>query len=381
MAARDALLSRLRRLIDDIGHGYSQSAPSFITNLVPTGIVDPTIGVLIDDSVGVEDVLLLNIPVLETGLAIALSIQTAIRIINLDYANTVVTFDLKEGYILRSPTRGSKSQIRVSIPTTGTDVTDHLKLGSHVGGFESLPVLSFGDDELEDMLDEALAAQSEYSDTSWNYDALPQNYETVVVYRSWSSVTDAMLGRAAHQFPQKVGSEESSANEVFKNLLNLAKWVRKSIEEELESLEGGVTENTATVWDSELRVVVGMNAYSEDRHIPIIASIQEGDDATQVMLEYGDILTANPKRMYVAHSVAPDLPFDQSLLNEDGYDKYSEKALSSGAVLDKELKHLSYPIIKIKGLLPETDYVFQLQVLDQNGERYFSSPLTYTTPA
>lgn len=381
MATRDALLRRLRRLTDDTGYGYSRSAPSFVTNLKTSGIADPTIAVLIDGSVSAEDVLLLNVSVLETGTAIALSLQMAIRLLNTDYASVVVTFDNEEGYIIRSPRPGSLSQVRVVIPATGIDVTDHLKLGSHVGGFESQPVLSFSDEELEELLDESLATQSEYSDTSWNYDALPQNYETVVVYRSWSSVTDAMLGRAAHQFPQKVGSEESEANEVFKNLLKLAKWVRDSIDEELETIEGGITEHAATVWDPEHRVIVGMNAYNDKRHIPSIASINTGDVSTEVILEYGEILTAHPKRMYVAHILGTALPFDQSLLNEDGYDKHSEKALATGAVLDKELKYLSYPLVKITGLLASTEYTFQLQVLDQNGERYFSAPLSFTTPA
>lgn len=392
---REDMILRLRRLIDDVGNAYSQSAPEYVTNIpalnpappaAPT-ITDPRIGVLIDG-----DTVVINVPLgpfssLTSGQAIAAAIQRGIRVADPDdrqgFTNCVCTFHRADGYVIRSGTYGSNSSIYVVAPTAGDDVTGHLKLGLGNGGYESESQLDFSDHELSAIIDDALAIQNNVGEkTSWSYDTLPAEFQTVVAYRGWATVVDTKLGRSANYFPQKVASEETSANVIFDNFYTLAKWLRDRIEEMVNGLESQVETYSIIRWDRELQKFVGDNGYYSADNRARVNAVLPGMSPGEVILEFQPILTMDTKYVYVAYSQTSPV-WDPTKLTETSFSDpgFSTVAgLATGAVLTREISGAKYNLVKITGLDPGETYHFATQVTDQNGNRYFSNEVSVTLP-
>ena len=379
--SQDALLTRLRRLIDDAGRGFSQSAPEWLDDLGAAGLTDPRIAVELDSLPRVQ-VQLGSPDYLRTGGAIAIAIQSAVRALDPDPEGTVAyqgffcRFNPKEGFLLQSGTIGSTSEVHVFPPDAGEDVTGALKLGAHVGGYEDTPTLDYTDEELNELLDLALAEQNRIGDiTTWTWATLPTQYETVITYRSWGSVIDTMLGSAAHFYPQKVAGEEVAPNRIFDNLFKLRGWLDDKLDDLLGELESQIQVAELTRWDSFQGTYVGDNAYKPSETQPIVLAALEGDVNTEAIVELAENLTMDTKKVYVAYSETPGV-FDPTLLNEEDFDILSlDAALATGSVLGKTLTQLKNPLVKITGLTPGTTYYFAAQLVDQNGNYYFSNEM------
>lgn len=382
--SQDALLTRLRRLIDDAGHGFSQSAPAWLADLGSTGLADPRIAVELDSLPRVQ-VPLGSVDYLRTGGAIAIAIQSAVRALDPDpegttaYQGFFARFNPKEGFLLRSGSIGSTSEVHVFPPDAGDDVTAALKLGAHVGGYEDTPTLNYTDEELNELLDLALAEQNRIGDiTSWTWASLPTQYETVVTYRAWGSIIDTMLGTAAHFYPQKVAGEEVSPNRIFDNLFKLRGWLDDKLDDLLEELESQIQVANLTRWDIYTGTYVGDNAYKPSETQPFLLAAIEGATNTEAIIELGENLTMDIKKVYVAYRDQEGV-FDPTLLNDDDFDILSlDAALSPGSVLAKTLTQLKNPLVKITGLTPGATYHFAAQLVDQNGNYYFSNELELT---
>lgn len=379
--SQDAMLTRLRRLIDDAGHGFSQSAPDFLQDLSASGLTDARIAVELDANPRVQ-VQLGDVSYLATGGAIAIAIQTAVRALDPDpegttaYEGFFCRFNPKEGLLLRSGTIGSTSEVHVFPPDAGDDVTDALKLGAHVGGYEDTPTLDYTDEELQELLDLALAEQNRIGDiTQWTYPTLPTEYATVVTYRAWGSIIDTKLGAAAHFYPQKVAGEEVSPNRIFDNLFRLRKWLDDKIDDITEDLESQIQVANLTRWDHFSGTYVGDNAYKPSETRPIMQTALEGEANTEAVVELAENLTMDTKKVYIAYRDQPGV-FDPTLVNDDDFD--GEEALSSGSVLSKTLTQLKNPLVKITGLTPGETYYFAAQLVDQNGNYYFSNEVELT---
>lgn len=391
---RYEMVLRLRRLIDDVGSAYSQSAPGYVTNILdlqppaPVPPIVPTIGIYIDDMEDPVDVVLAPLESLTSGQAIAAAIQRGIRaadpvLLRQGFTNCVCTFHRADGYVLRGGTYGSRSEVHVVPATTGFDVSEHLKLGLANGGYESESHLDFSDYELEAIIDDALAVQNNVGEkTSWDYDTLPPEFQTVVSYRGWATVVDTKLGRSANYYPQKVALEETSANVIFENFYKLARWLRDRIEEMVNGLESQVETYSIVRWDRELQVFVGDKAYYDSNNRARVNAVLPGMNYGEVVLEFEQLLTTDAKYVYVAYSQSSPV-WDPTKLTETSFSDpgFSRVAgLATDSTLVRELKGAKNNLVKITGLTPGETYFFATQVTDQNGNRYFSNEVSLTLP-
>lgn len=394
---REDMVLRLRRLIDDVGNAYSQSAPGFITNILelqppdpdppdpPLDPIEPTIGIYIDGAEDPVDVHIEPLASLTSGQAIAAALQRGIRAAGetQGFTNCVVTFHRADGYVIRSGTYGSKSSVHVVPSTTGFDVLEQLKLGLGNGGYESESQLDFSDEELEAILDDSLAIQNNVGEkTSWDYDTLPPEFQTVVSYRGWASVVDTKLGRAANYYPQKVASEETSANVIFENFYKLARWLQDRIDDMVNGLESQVETYSIVRWDRELQKFVGDNTYYDSDNRARVNAVLPGINPGEVVLEFEQLLTADTKYVYVAYSQARPV-WDATKLTEASFSDpgfSSVAGLADGATLTREIKGAKNNLVKITGLTPGETYYFAVQVTDQNGNRYFSNEVSVALP-
>ena len=387
MADKEVLLNRLRRLIDDAGNGHSISAPGFSTSLVSTSFSDPSIGILIDGD-GPYDVNLGDVTVLSTGNAISNAIQQAVRSSDPGlllpepkptpgWGGFYCRFDRKEGYLLQSGSIGSHSEVHVTPPTTGQDVTSLLRLGLGYGGFEDNPRLKYSDEELLSLIDNGLDTQNRVGDiTQWTFFTLPAEYETIIVYRAWGDVVDMMIGQSANYFPQKVSGEEVAPNRIFENHMRLRKWLDDKIEEMTNSIESRILVTSLLRWDKYSGTYVGDNGYKPGSNIPMLLVATQGESNTEAVLEFSEILTLDTKVIYVAYRESEGV-FDRSALTSEGFhDDKSNTVLAQGSVLARTVKQVKNTVVKITGLSPGVEYFFGLQLIDQNGNRYFSNELS-----
>jgi hypothetical protein len=375
MATQDALNRRLRRLIDDTGHGYSQSAPGFSTNLA-FAVAPLNLGIQIDDDIAPGDISLGAPASLATGQAIASAMQTAIRAADTKagYTNCTVTFDRKDGYIIRSGTAGSISLVRVVPPTAGTDASELLLLGQSRGGYESAVRALISDDELNALLDEALAIQNDIgTPTWWDYATIPPAYETLVVYRAWSSVVDIKLGQSANYHWQKVESEESHEEQIFGNFIKLAEWLKKKIDELQGQLEGGIEVTTATRWDYPSQQYLAVESHNDvAMHTAILAVSWES--ATTALVELGEILSTGFVEINVGYKVGTPVVIDRAAYNDPAYSTKT-KGFVSPSVLARVLKTGRNPMLRITGLDNAQDTYIAAMAVDVDGVRYFSNEI------
>jgi hypothetical protein len=338
------------------------------------------------------DVPLGSIAALTTGPAIARAIQTSIRAADPGLAlptpvrtpsfdGVSCIYDPREGYVIRSGTIGNLSVVHVLPPTVGDDVTGLLKLGLNEGGYESPAKVEWSDTDLGEYLDLALAEQNNTGEiTSWTYSTLPSEYENAIVYRTWASLVDTMLGRAAWFHPQKVASEEVTPNTVFDNLFKLAEWLKERLDEIVTGLDSQIECSTVVVWDREEGRYVGNNSYDGEANTPRILSILPGSTDSEAILEFAEILTPDVKIIYIGSKGSAGV-FDPTVFTASEFDALAETTgLSTGATLVRKLTSTKHTMVKVSGLSPDTTYYFAMQTLDQNGNRRFSGEVSFTTP-
>lgn len=391
MATQEALLRRLRRLIDDAGHGYSQSAPGFATDLTGLGPAAFSFGIQMGGDLIPTQV---TIPVagLSTGTAIAHALQVSVRAAdpslpngsNSQYSNFSCTFDSREGYVLRSGSIGSQSMVAVTLPTSGDDITEPLKLGLHNGGYESPAHSDFSDEELLELVDNSISEQNNIGNISyWVVDTLPPEYETVIIYRTWSALLDVMMGRSAWWHPQKVSSEEAAPNVVFDNLFRLARWLKDKLDELQDELDSRIEVGKAIVFDRQLQAYVGDEAYKNPRNNPRILAVVSGETPTSVILEFDEILTLDVKHVYIGMREGAATVWDQTKFTEQGFlnpPSNQVAGLHEDATLVRSLRSTKNTMVKVEDLSPGTVYYFAIQIVDQNGNRHFSNSYGFEVP-
>ncbi len=385
MATRDELILRLRRLIDDVGHGYSQSAPGFLTDLTGQGLVTPSIDVWVDDQPAAVNLDLSPAAALTTGTAIATALQNAIRSVDptlASYANVSVVYSRREGYSIRSGTFGSKSKVQFFPASVGDDAGFFLKLGTSFGGYETEAAFEYTDEELGDMIDSSLDLANHLTDNNWVYDTLPSSVCTIVVYGAWCTVVDTKIGRSAHYYSQKVASEEIEANVVFDNFLALGKWLKSRLDDMMDGVIGSSVECiTATRFDRACGVYVADKAYYNRSNNPRILAVIQGETTDSVIVEYESILTPDDKSLFMAYGDSAGVWDQTALSEEDRTDIYREAVgLAADATLARTLRDTKSSLMKIEGLTPGNTYYFQIQVSDQNNNRYYSNEVEYTLP-
>ena len=375
MATQDALNRRLRRLIDDTGHGYSQSAPGFSTTLA-LAAAPLNLGVQIDDDIAPGDITLGAPASLATGQAIAAALQTAIRAadIKAGYTNCSVTFDRRDGYVIRSGTAGSISMVRVVPPTVGTDAAALLKLGQTNGGYESAIRALISDEELNALLDEALAIQNSVgTPTQWDYATIPPAYETLIVYRAWGSVIDIKLGQSANYHWQKVEAEESHEEQIFANFFKLADWLKKKIDELQAELEGGIEVTTATRWDYPSQQFLAVESHFDvGMRTAILTASWES--STSAIIELGEIFSTGFVEINVGYKADNPGVIDKASYNDPSYDQKT-KGFVSPSVLARVLKTGRNPMLRLTGLDNSKDTYIAAMAVDVDGIRYFSNEI------
>lgn len=380
MATQEALIRRLRRLIDDVGHGYSQSAPGFTTDL-SAGSDPLRIGIQIDDDLAPSDITLGAAASLTTGQAIAAAIQEAIRAVATTkegYKNAIATFDRKDGYIIRSGSTGSLSYIRVTAPSAGTDVTGLLKLGQANGGYETMRKVSLSDDELAVLMDEALAQQNEVgTPTLWTYSTIPAAYESLIVYRAWASIVDIKLGQSANYHWQRVENEESHEDQIFGNFLKLADWLKKKIDELQDDLDGSSIEvSTASRWDYKSQQFIAVETHKDTALAVSIVEVS-WEDATTAIVEFGELLSTGFYEINIGYKVDDPGVIDRAIYNDPNYEKdYAKtKGFVSPSVLARTIKNGRNTLLRITGLDQTKDTYFAAVAVDVDGIRYFSNEI------
>lgn len=375
MATQDALNRRLRRLIDDTGHGYSQSAPGFSTSLA-LAVAPLNLGIQIDDDIAPGDITLGAPASLATGQAIAAAMQTAIRAADTKpgYTNCSVTFDRRDGYVIRSGTAGSISLVRVTPPTVGTDAAALLKLGQTNGGYESAVRALISDEELNALLDEALAVQNEVGTPSqWEYATIPPAYETLIVYRAWGSVIDIKLGQSANYHWQRVEAEESHEEQIFSNFLKLADWLKKKLDELQEELEGGIEVSTASRWDYQTQQFLAVETH-QDAAMRTAIVMASWESSTTALIELGEILSTGFVEINIGYKADDPGVIDRASYNDPSYDPKT-KGFVSPSVLARTLKTGRNPMLRLTGLDNSKDTYIAAMAVDVDGIRYFSNEI------
>lgn len=378
MATQEALASRLRKLIDDVGHGYSQSAPGFSTNLSALG-APVNLGVQIDEDTAPSDITLGAAASLVTGPAIASAIQSALRAAQPTkpgWANAAVVFDRMSGYTIRSGTQGSYSYVRVLPPSAGSDAAAQLKLGQPYGGYETPAHVRFTDEDLFILLDEALNTQNEVgTPTLWTYATIPPAYETLIAYRAWSSIIDIALGQTATRHWQKVEQEESHEDQIFGNYLKLADWLKKKIADLQTELDGGTIEvTTATRWNYEQQAYLAIDSH-KDQEMRISLPMVSWVDASTAVLEFSELLSPGLVEISFGYRQTDPGVIDRSIFNDPEYEsKYAQtKGFVSPSVLARTIRNGRNTVVKITGLDDANDYYFAAVAVDIDGIRYFSN--------
>lgn len=388
MATQEALIRRLRRLIDDTGHGYSQSAPGFSINLTASVASPLKLAVELDNDLTPTEITVGVAAALGTGQAIASALQQAIRaadpglllptpVPTTAYANISVSFDRVEGYIIRSGSIGAQSHVRILPPTTAPfiDASALLKLGQTSGGYESSARVNFTDDELAQLLDEALALQNaQGSATFWTYDTIPSAYETLVVYRAWASVIDVKMGENANNYWQKVESEESHEELIFSNFLKLADWLKKRIEEIEGDLDGNIIVSNVSRWSYQMQEMIPVSTSKDPSIVAAIVSVA-WVDATSALVEFSEILATTFDEINVGYRVTNPGVIDRSIYNDANYarDYAKTKGFVSPSVLSRTLRNGRNTLVKITGLDRTLTTYFAVMAVDANGVRYFSN--------
>jgi hypothetical protein len=417
MATPAALIKRLRRLVDDVAHGFAQSAPDYTTDL--SSEVAPAIAVQMDG-----DSLIYNIPLgpvtaLRTGQAIAAAIQRGVRQIaalNLDnteaYSNAAVTFDRKDGYTIRGGTIGSSSQVRILPPmgdraadavaypvalytqpdqfygapdvTPWTDAAELLKLGAGVGGYESPAHTNYSDEELLFLIEDAVSRSNQSLGTGWQITTIPAMAENIVIYRAWASVVDINLGRYSTLHRQKVEGEESYSDQVFGNTLQLAEWLRKAIEEfEEEFTRTSIEVSTVSRWSTIDAQMLPDSVYVNNSvgAQPRLLTVVEGATAGDVIVEFDPVLSTDLSEIYIGHSTQSPV-IDRAVFTHADYDRlYSKnKGFEAPATLARTLKSGKNTVLRLSGFTPGT-YFFAMQTVDVQGNRYFSNEIELVIPA
>jgi hypothetical protein len=383
-----ALRARLRRLIDDTGHGYSQSAPGFSTDISTLAV--PTLRVQMDQEITAQDILLGAPADLVTGQAIAAAIQYAIRAADPatppdttpGYQNISCTFDPKEGYIIRSGTSGSSSAVRILTAGTGNDAAAALKLGLMNGGYETWGKSSLSDQELDEILDEAVQAQNAASGEFWDYATLPAGAETLVTYRAWASTIDVSLGRSANYFWQKVQAEETHEDQVFSNYLKLAEWLKDKIDDMQDDLEGGIVNITTTRWDRPAQSRIGIDRYVNPNLNAGILAALPGPNPGEILVEFDAIYQLGIHELYLGYKPTVGGVIDRTVFTDPNYlrDYDARKGFEAPSVLARTLRRVKDNFVKISGLTPATTYFIAFWVLDISGNRYFSNEVEVILP-
>ena len=378
--AFDSIMNLVRSLIDDTGSGYSQSAPLFSTNLNVVEVTDtPSVDVHIDGTTAT--VTLTPKAALETGFAIASALQRGIREADtaIGFTKAMVTFNVEEGYTVRTGTSGSESLVNILPAASGYDVSTMLKLGAHNGGFESTPPVRITDDLIIQAMNVALAAQSAESSAAWSWDTLPYEYQQVVAYRTWRTLLDVKLGQSANYFDQQVQDDSRDLADVFDNHLKLAKRVDDAIDKEMDKLEGSIKATSVAVWDRTQGGYVSNEVYVDPNNVITILSIEPLGNG-EVILEHNPIYTSDYKYLFVGYNDGENGVWEATALTDKNADERPASSttvgLATGATLDRKLQNLKTSLIKITDLVPGNVYTFGLQVSDQNGNRYFSNEVT-----
>lgn len=392
MATQANLIRRLRRYIDDTGSGYSQSAPEYSTDLsaLDPAITEPTLRVQLDGGDEI-DVLLGVVADLKTGQAIAAAIQASVRAADPllpdattpAFSNFSCTYDSKDGYTLASGSLGSGSIVRVMTAVEGDDAAEHLCLGLMNGGYETTADLDYSDQELGQLLDEALASLNAVSSPStWTYDTLPSAAELPVLYRAWSSIVDIKLGQSSDNYWQRVEQEEDHKEQIFSNLLKLAKWLTEKIAE-LDAVLGGGNVEVVTVsrWDYQTGQIVP-TANFEDKTISAAILTVQWLDATSAVLEFSEILSTGFSEINIGYSTSQGV-IDRSVYTDPEYDSkyYNTKGFVSPSVLARTLRSGRDTVVKLTGLDSSVTTYFALMAVDVNGYRYFSPEYTLESDA
>jgi len=384
MTTQEGLMRRLRRLTDDTGHGYSQSAPGFSEVLSPQ-VPLPALNISIDGSDPVE-IRLGDPSALATGQAIAAVLRAAISAADparlllpptttTGWQNCSVTFSRQDGYVVRSGSIGSASAIRITPatltnPATVSDVSTELKLGQSNGGYETTPRTNMADAELGELLDQALQEQANEEGTFWGYDTLPPSRETIVSYRAWASIIDIRLGQAASYYWQKVEAEESHEELIFANYLKLANWLKDKIADMGAELTGGIEVSDASRWDYQSQQYVPIGTHVDKNIVAAIASVV-WLNSTTALLEFGEILSTGFHEINVGYRQTTPGVIDRSAYNDSSYAE-ATKGFVVPSVLSRTLKNGRNTLVKITGLSNFEDYYFAVMAVDVDGIRYFS---------
>jgi hypothetical protein len=272
--------------------------------------------------------------------------------------------------------------VRVTPATTGSVVSNRLRLGLDNGGYETRPHHEFSDQELGILLDDAINHFNVTQFVSWTYSTIPANAETIIIYKAWSLVVDIKIGRSTGLFSNQVESTITHEEQVFSNLMKLADWLRKSLEDKENEVFGSSAETgTVTRWDSASNTFVGQGDYVSQNLSYKLLSVTNGSVAGEVMLELDLIRVSNLYEIYIGHSTQSPV-ISQHVFTEANYDTAyaARKGFESPAVLARTLRSGKNTMVKLTGLAPGLHY-FAMQVVDTQGNRYFSNELSLEVPA
>lgn len=382
MTTQAALLTRLRRYIDDLGHGYSQSAPGFVTDLRDLD-PDARVQVQIDNDLAPVEVSLGATSFLSAGPAIAAALQAAIRAADpsLPLAKTpgwaylTVTFDQRDGYVLRSGTRGTNSRVRI-LPALTNDCAVLLKLGQSQGGYETSPALDFTDEDLSQILDSALEEQNASGiPSAWTYQTLPSNCELLVLYRAWAQVVDVRLGQTAMEHWQKVESEEQHGDQIFANYFKLADWLKKRIAAMEEALGGSILVTSTSRWDQEAGMMVHPGIVKDTSLNPAILAVS-WLDASTALLEFREIASTSFNCLHIGYKIQGLGVIDRSVFTQEHGDVNDTKGFVSPSVKFRTLYSGRETLVRVTGLDNTKATSFAMLVEDAAGNHYYSNEVT-----
>ena len=373
------LTRRLRRYIGDNPYGVSYSGGSPSTNLSASGNNQFQISIG-GSSPQVVDLgtaaLLLN------GHIIATKIQDAVRALdptNVLYNNFTAMY-VYDNFVLKTGAPSSEGRIVITNAVSNNAAAE-LKLGIYNGGMEYFdPVPRYTDTELSYFLGEGLASYNEKAETTNTYDQLTSHESLLVLHHGWLNALEAIAGESVYTYKETIGRDTLDLSTIFKNIIELMKYLRKRITE-LEEESGLGSFYVVDLVRHDPLYGGRLPEYSAtDVPSPKIVNLAKVDDTT-LLIEWDEIHDQEFASITVYTNTVAGNMLDKSLITEES--SSNKSGVIEAAVSQRTIYNGYNTVVSVKDL--PTTAINVLLVVTTRRQRYvysdqYSIDLAAATP-
>lgn len=367
MASVATISRRLRRYIGDSPYGVSVSGYGAAESLTPGS--ENKIMISVAGGVA-QEVSLGPTAYLVNAHSIAQKLQDGVRALDpADVMFTNFTAQYVAGqYVLKAGAPSSEGHIVVTNAATD-NAADDLKLGVQNGGAEYVdPVARYTDAELEYFINEGLASYNELSESSFLVDQLNNHEALLVLHYAWMNALEAIAGESVYTYRETIGRDTLDLSQIFKNIMELLKYLRGRIKELQE--ESGV----GSVFVTELT----RNDYLYNERLPTYVKssiVRPGilnlsrTDATSLLIEWDEIHHEDLEAVQVYTQTTTGNMLDLSLITDES--SSNKAGIVEAATLQRTIYNGFDTVVAVRSLPSQVINV--LVVLRTKRNRYLYS--------